>query len=310
MRAVAAARRAAGCAAVALLGAALGTPAGGAPRRPHAAARPAPQADTSRVVVIPIASRVLGNTRALRVYLPPGAAPGDTARRFPALYLNDGFAVMSPRGWNARRTLDSLIAARAVAPMVVVAIDNAASIPGIPDPGRARADEYLPYPDATEPDLPSPRGGEYARFVVEEVVPLVERSFPVQRGAAHRGIGGSSYGAVAALVSVLRYPGVFGALLLESPPLFLFRGRLVDEAAALPTWPAAVHVGLGTRETDDAAVSAAGRAAIDRFVRLAGERSPATRVRLHVVEGATHTSAAWGARLPEALRFVYAPAPR
>jgi enterochelin esterase-like enzyme len=264
------------------------------------------QADSSRVVVLSLASEAFHNTRAVRVYLPAGYDSGpNRERRYPVLYLNDGFAVFSARGWNAPGVLDSLIASRRIPPMIVVGIDNAASIPGAGNPGRDRANEFLPYPDSTEPDLAAPQGAKYPGFVVHEVMPLISRTFRILGGPENTGIGGSSYGGIAALVTVLRQPGTFGSLLLESTPLFLFHEHLLADCRTLRTWPRAIDVGVGTRETDDERVSAAGIGALQRFVALARERSPGTRVHLDVVEGATHTSAAWRARLPAALTFLF-----
>jgi predicted alpha/beta superfamily hydrolase len=258
--------------------------------------------DSSRVVVLSLASRTFDNTRSIRVYLPAGYS-SDTTRRYPTFYLNDGFAVFSPRSWNAPRTLDSLIRAAVIPPMIVVGIDNGASIPGQVNPGRARANEYLPYPDPAEPDVPNPQGAKYPAFVVDEVMPFIARSFRVLDGPAHTGIGGSSYGGIAALTTVLKRPGRFGTLLLESTALFLFDRRLIEESRTLSPWPSAVYVGIGTRETDDAAILARGEGALEGFVALAKERG--SRVQFTVVEGAAHNSAAWGARLPTALTFLF-----
>jgi enterochelin esterase-like enzyme len=274
--------------------------------RPAASQTP-PAADSSRVAVLSLTSRVFRNTRAIRVYVPPGYdSAANATQRYPVLYLNDGFAVFSVRGWSAQGTLDSLIRGGFIPPMIVVGIDNAASIPGATTPIRDRANEFLPYPDSTEPELPHPRGEEYPAFVVDEVMPLVARTFRTLDGPTNTGIGGSSYGGIAALVTVLRRPGIFGTLLLESTPLFLFGGRLVAEARDLKPWPGAVYVGVGTRETDDVRVLATGHDALKRFVSVARAASPAIRVHFAVVEGATHTSRAWGARLPAALTFLYA----
>ena len=109
--------------------------------------RASPQAvrsnDSSQIIELSLASRIFGNTRSIRVYLPQGYSPGDSGRRYPAFYFNDGFAVFSARSWNAARTLDSLIRARLIPPLIVVGIDNAASISGFANPARARANEFL-----------------------------------------------------------------------------------------------------------------------------------------------------------------------
>lgn len=265
-----------------------------------------PTADNSQVVVTPITSTVFQNTRSLRVYLPAGYASDQTARRYPVMYFNDGFAVFAPRSWNAPRTLDSLIANRIIPPMIVVGIDNAASIPGVQNPVQARTNEFLPYPDSTEPNLPDPQGLRYPEFIVNEVMPLIERSFRVLTGAEHTGIAGSSYGALAALITVTRHPGRFSALILESAPLFLFKQRLITESQKFTNWPAAVYVGVGTGESDDPAVlRLASDNLLERFTNIVRAQSPSSRVKYFVVDGATHSSAAWGARLPVAMTFLY-----
>lgn len=74
--------------------------------------------EPSRIVVLTLTSRVFGNTRSIRVYLPPGYfAAASSRRRYPVFYFNDGFAVFSARLWNALEIADSLIAAGRVAPV-------------------------------------------------------------------------------------------------------------------------------------------------------------------------------------------------
>lgn len=259
----------------------------------------------SRVVVITIASKVLANTRSLRIYLPSGYDE-DAARRYPVLYLNDGFAVFAPRSWNAPSTLDALIAVGRIPPIIVVGIDNAASIPGVATP-NARTREYLPYRDSLEPNVVDPLGLKYPAFVVDEVVPLINARFRTEKTSENLAIGGSSYGAIAALVTIQQRPGVFGLLMIESAPLFLFDGKLLRDARALRVWPSAIYMGLGTAETADAELSRRGQVAFDEFAQTIRQRAPQTRVAQNVVAGATHTSAAWGERLPTALEHLFGP---
>jgi len=50
--------------------------------------------DTSRVQVLTLSSQVFRNRRSIRVYLPPGYFDqANNNRRYPILYLNDGFAL-------------------------------------------------------------------------------------------------------------------------------------------------------------------------------------------------------------------------
>jgi enterochelin esterase-like enzyme len=219
--------------------------------------------------------------------------------------MNDGFAVFSPRGWNAPSTLDALIAAGRIPPVIVVGIDNAASIPGAANPGRDRAREYLPFPDPLEPDVARPLGLQYPAFVLDEVMPLINERFRTQSTPETTAIGGSSYGGIAALVTVQQRPGVFGLLMLESTPLFMFDGQLVSDTRSLNILPNAIYMGLGTAETEDVQLLKRGQMVFDDFARVVRQRAPRTRLLANLVTGGTHTSAAWGARLATALEFLY-----
>src|SRR5262245_14329321 len=164
-----------------------------------------------------ISSRYLGVSRQITVFLSPGAR-GRSAGRFPVLYLNDGQNLFDPARafagatWRVAETASRLVRRGIIPPMVIVGIDHG----GVP---RGRA--FLPVMDDRNPDPASPMGREYAEFVTREVLPFVSQSYPVARGATATGFGGSSYGAVAALHTVLIRPGTFGRLLLESPSLYV-----------------------------------------------------------------------------------------
>lgn len=235
-----------------------------------------------------LASRALDEPRLVRVLLPD--APRDL------LVLHDGQNVFSlPRTIGSRQKWLADATVPDVAPhLAIVAVDHT---------GR-RARDYLPYRDPTTPSRERPRADRHATFVADELLPWLARTYPALARPRHRGIGGSSYGAIAALWTVLRHPGTFDRLLLESAPLWVGDGRLLDDAAAAAAWPPKVWIGVGTAEA-----RRPDRAA--RLVRDAGTlativRARGARVRLRVDPGAGHDERAWAARLPEALRLLFA----
>jgi predicted alpha/beta superfamily hydrolase len=252
-------------------------------------------------------SDVFGNTRTLRVLVPAGYDDsGNASRRYPVLYLNDGQnlfdAATSMFGrveWQVDETVDRLVAAGRIEPVIVVGIDNAGK--------RKRPDEYLPFPDEyLTPPVPAPHGRLYPDFLVGEVMPFIDRTYRTRTGAESTGLGGSSYGAVAALYTVMQRPGVFGKLLLESPSLYIQNNRLLKDAGNVQRWPGRVYLGIGTRETGDAAGD---REAVGLVESLGKRLSNAglTRQRLLVVvgKGARHGEDAWARRLPGAMEFFY-----
>jgi predicted alpha/beta superfamily hydrolase len=169
-----------------------------------------------------------------------------------------------------------------------------------------RGREYLPVEDERNPATRQPLGHAYAHFVTREVLPFVARTYPVASGAANTGFGGSSYGAVAALNTVLVKPGVFGRLLLESPSLYVGGAYLLRRGRRAERWPMRVYLGVGTRETsrpDWNEETVSNVLALDAILRRAGLGS--RRLRTVVEEGATHSESAWAARLADALTFLY-----
>lgn len=226
----------------------------------------------------------------------------------PVLYLNDGqnlfeaSRAFAGQTWDLAATVNRLVADERIPPLLVVGIDHGAA---------RRAREYLPVADERNPHAVRPLGHQYARFVAREVVPFIEHAYPVLRRTSARAFGGSSYGAVAALMTVLAHPGVFGRLLLESPSLYVGRRYVLRRAARAPRWPARVYLGVGTVETARHEVDRETVANVRRFeAMLRRRRLGQQRLKVVIEEGAGHSEAAWARRLPGALSFLFGPPAR
>ena len=250
------------------------------------------------LVVEPLASKVFGNSRMLRVWLPPGYDADDRAKRYPVLYLNDGqnlfdacTSMFSSDEWKADETATTLIESGKIPPMIIVGIDNAGK--------KDRPKEYLPFPDETlTPATPEVRGKEYPRFLLDEVIPLINKDFRTDDRPDKTGLGGSSYGAGIALYTVMTHPDRFGRLLLESPSLYAHDDFLLHEAERVHHWPEKIFIGVGSV-----------REPVDDVHRLTEifRRAGLGRDRVRVVEqvGAAHDEQAWAGRFPTALQFLY-----
>jgi enterochelin esterase-like enzyme len=251
------------------------------------------------LILRPLKSRVFKNSRMLRVWLPPGYDnPGERQRRYPVLYLNDGqnlfdacTSTFGPDEWRVDETATALIRSGKIPPLIIVGIDNAGK--------RDRAKEYLPYPDETlSPPTLDVNGRDYPRFLLDEVMPLINREFRTDTSPASTGIGGSSYGAGIALYTVMKLPGRFGRVLLESPSLYAHDDFLLREAERCKRWPAILYVGVGSV-----------REPVEDVRRLKEIllREGLGDSRLLVVDetGAAHDEEAWARRFPRALQFLY-----
>src|SRR5271157_5520184 len=204
--------------------------------------------------IVPFYSKIFHNTRMLRVWLPANyLSPFNAHRSYPVLYLHDAQnlfdeATSKAGEWHVDETVEHLVGSFKIPPMMVVGIDNA---------GDKRSSEYLPYYDPHNKQYGTPaekdlHGKDYATFLLTEVIPFIERKYRVSRGAANTGIGGSSYGGVISLYTVLQHPGIFGHVLVESPVLGVGDGQLLKDAEQAKQLPQKMYFAIGTSETKDA----------------------------------------------------------
>jgi predicted alpha/beta superfamily hydrolase len=251
-------------------------------------------------------SRIFGNARTIRVLVPEDYdAPDNAARRYPVLYLLDGqnlfdacLSDVSHREWAVDETVYRLVQEGRIPPMIVVGVDHA---------GEGRAHEYLPYPDFVgNPDMAEPAGRHLPAFLTDEVMPLVDGHYRTLQGHPNTGIGGSSYGGVAALHVLLARPGRFGYGLIESPSLHIGMGQLVRDTRPLVALPRRVFIGFGGREAEPPELNAklVGLVRmVEQHFREAGYDD--TGLRVVVEPEARHNEDAWAARLPGALEFLF-----
>src|SRR5208283_5705855 len=175
-------------------------------------------------------SRIFGNTRLLRVWLPPDY-DGWGATRYPVLFLNDGQNLFDPLTafagvhWHAGETAVRLIDELKIRPLIIVGIDNT----------KNRASEYIPY-KSKDPRVLNAKGKCYPEFLQREVMPLIEERYAVLRGPENSGLGGSSLGALITLYTQLAAPRVFGRALIESPSLFVANRKILEESSRFRSW--------------------------------------------------------------------------
>ncbi|NGZ87882.1 alpha/beta hydrolase [Duganella sp. SAP-35] len=170
--------------------------------RAGAKASPAAQAGTVRIVE-QFASPQLGNSRKLRIYLPPGY-DANPRQRYPVLYMHDGQNLFDANtaafgvAWDIGLTMDKLIASGAITPAIVVGIDNT----------KDRIDEYTPCCDAKN------GGGKidaYMAFIVDTVKPWADANLRTLKDREHTAIMGSSLGGIASVYIAQKHPEIFSS---------------------------------------------------------------------------------------------------
>jgi predicted alpha/beta superfamily hydrolase len=240
-------------------------------------------------------SRFLRNQRDLIVYTPPGYLE-ESQRHFPVLYLQDGqnlfdgaTSFIPGQDWHVAQTADGCISALAVEPLIIVGMYNT----------KARVREYTP---THVPKLGGGRADRYAKFLIEEVKPFVDREYRALSGSRHTGIGGSSLGGLVSLYVGLTHPAIFGKIAALSPSVWwnqLVIRRFVHSMDVEPR--PCIWLDIGTREGPRTVHD------VERFRDVLVEKGWRLEQDLHyeLVEGAQHNEAAWAQRVGPFLRFLY-----
>jgi len=242
------------------------------------------------------ASRFLRNQRDLIVYLPPGYER-HSSQRYPILYLHDGqnlfdgaTSFIPGMDWHVGHTADECIRAGRAEPLIIVGIYNA---------GKQRLGEYTP---TRAPRLGGGRANRYAKFLLEEVRPMVQGKYRVLEGAENTGIGGSSLGGLVSLYLGLRQPQIFGKIAALSPSVWWNERTILRFAATAPVKPLPrIWLDVGTREgariVDD----------VERFRDILVRKGWRLDQDLHYqrIEGGEHNEAAWGKRVGPFLEFLF-----
>lgn len=232
------------------------------------------------------------------------------------LYLNDGQNLFDDRlsfsghSWRVAQTASQLISSGVLPGFVVVGLDHA---------GARRSAEYTPVKPGTGPgghrqDAAAWPGGEvdvYLDTVVQQVMPWAQQTYHVTNQAAKVAFGGSSFGAICTLCLCLRYPGLVGSTLIESPSCWIDEGRWFQEVLLRHRgpWPDKVWLAMGEAEHRGDPEAPLSRLLVGYATQLSQHLSQqglalGQRQQLELGRKAAHTESAWAERLPRALAFL------
>lgn len=177
------------------------------------------------LATIRLGSLILGYEHTIHIYLPPGY--DTTSGRYPVVYFQDGNDYVFYAG--ARSTFDNLIADAAMRPAIGVFIVPPAG------PERDRLTEYS-------------LNRAYMRFVAEELVPFVDRTYRTIPLRAHRLLVGASRGGLITFGLVLLHSDVFAHAASQSGNLSWSSDSLARLVRTLPRRDVRLLADIGTFE--------------------------------------------------------------
>ncbi|MGI8581202.1 MAG: alpha/beta hydrolase [Chitinophagaceae bacterium] len=149
----------------------------------------------------------LNTKKQVSVYLPRSYLK--SKKKYPVIYMNDG-QVLFDRAytddgheWKLDEVMDTLNTINK-GEFIVIGISS----------GGNRFPEYSPYETNK---LKTPKGRIYLSFIIDELMPYINKTFRTKRGPEKTSIGGSSMGGLISYFAAIEYPNIFGSAAVFSP---------------------------------------------------------------------------------------------
>lgn len=217
-----------------------------------------------------------GRDVTVRLYTPPGYRENG-GRRYPVLYCLDGQSLFEGSGdWKLDETLNTLIQARAVEPLLVVGVDCV-------DKGQT-----------TSPD----KAREFATLVLK-LKETIDRSYPTLPEAQHTGILGASAGGLLALWASRQHPDVFARAGALSPSCWWAGHQVLQETPAGESHRSQ-KIYLDCEDEAESETLRRITEALTSEVWVEGEN-----LAVEVLDGTRHRGDAWAGRIGSPLRFLF-----
>lgn len=211
-------------------------------REPHPLAVPRDDVPKGRIERMPpLESKIFpGTVRDWAIYVPAQARPGVPAA---VMVFQDGHGYLKPDGqWRVPVVFDNLIAGGKMPPTVAVFVD----------PGHEQAKEKPPSPwkNSNRSFEYDSLGDRYARFLLEEILPEVEKKQPLTDDPALRAICGASSGGICAFTAAWERPDQFGRVLSTIGSFTGLRGGNAYPSLVRNTEPKPIRVYLADTSGD------------------------------------------------------------
>jgi predicted alpha/beta superfamily hydrolase len=255
-----------------------------------AGATPIPQITGNYRIHESVHSNFLRFDRRVIVWLPPSYAK-DRKRRYPVLYMHDGQQVFDPQtstwkqDWEIDEWCAKLIAQKQLKDIIVVA-------------AYSTEDRFVEY-------NPSLGGPQYARFMIEELKPFIDKEYRTLPGRESTAVAGASMGGTISFFLAWTRPDIyFGTACLS--PAFRFKNDqfCMDLVRGTPRPPDSqlyFYCGLGDSTEQELAEG------MNEMVGLLETCGFKRGGKLRVTEdmSARHNEAAWAKHSKEWLLYLF-----
>jgi enterochelin esterase family protein len=233
-----------------------------------------------------------GTTREWSVYVP---AQYNAERPAALMVFQDGQSFSNPKGrWRVPIVFDNLIARGEMPPTIAVFI-NPGHDPSKPRNARGGASNRSLEYDSL--------GDHYSRFLLEEVLPEVEKRYNISRDPAMRAIGGSSSGAICAFTAAWQRPDAFGKVYSSVGSFTNLRGGNVYPSLVRKTEPKPIRVYMA--DTSGDIDNPYGSWPWANRLMASALQYMGYDLRFDWAEGYAHNADFGGANFPEAMKWLW-----
>lgn len=214
-----------------------------------------------------------------------------TTERYPVMYLQDAQNLFNEEALYGNWEIDKKLAVMAeynIGKIIIIAIEHAE---------EDRIKEY----NVGKTVLGKGQGKKYIRFITETLKPFVDDHFRTIKDREHTGIGGSSMGGLVSIFSGLRYPEVYGKLMIFSPSLWVVPKLKIDSDAAESS-DTKIYLYAGGDESETMIEH------VKKFKKnmIASEFvKDKMKINLSINMEGKHTETYWSDEFPKAIEWLY-----
>ncbi|MBB6460807.1 alpha/beta hydrolase-fold protein [Flammeovirga kamogawensis] len=230
----------------------------------------------------------LGKKRAVWALLPKGW--DSFSERYPVMYLHDAqnlFNKNAPFGmWGIHKVMSEMIDQGKK--MIVIAIEHG---------DEERIEEFAPFADENGT---GGSGKRYINFIVDTLVPYINRNFPSKQDRENTGIGGSSMGGLVSLYAGLYRPEAFGKYMIFSPSLWYSSKIFALAKRVTPFLKSMIYFYGGGKESETLIGE------IEELIEILKDRGfEDHHLPLKINPEANHSEAVWGQEFEEAMNTLF-----
>lgn len=232
-----------------------------------------------------------GTVRDWSIYVPAQYRDDQPAA---LMIFQDGEGMRNVTGrWRVPVVFDNLIARGDMPPTIAVFI-NPGNDPSKPNPNNRPTNRGFEYDSL---------GDRYVRFLLEEILPEVEKKYRVSSDPEMRAIGGSSSGAICAWTAAWERPDAFRKVYSSVGSFTNLRGGNVYPSLVRKTEPKPIRVYMA--DTSGDVDNAFGSWWWSNQLMYSALNYMGYDVRFDSAEGYAHNADFGGARFPDAMKWLW-----